>query len=534
MLESMNGHFIRGVARRRRRIAEASDGVQPSFSACKTRLLTFLAAGIALGFVGMTAMARADTDSYSKITQVNVASNPYTCTFGFGTTSSGFTFDISWVAQDRGEYLLAEASHGSPSSNTEGGILSHATSGDLLVINTDDPAAGASFILPPANDPFAGHRCDANVDFGGVISGPPGHQTDRNSISGPNGVFTVNDTQAWVGDGPSYFTPGQTNHASDYATDPCDSSVRVFDLITKQQIAHINVHGCFRTDEGAFDPVDQVALYANPAELNSVRQVDPHATAVDSSPFITLISTVPDEQPAGEAVEHANSNSAVSQKSFKILTQINFNGSNGTVNANGGIEQAVYSRQTGLFYIAIPARLDSSGNPIDDGYVATVDPRSGNTFGQVTTFPLKAGSCNGGPAGAALGPNHELLLGCGGPPANGEVVVDISNLAVTTAASPTILADGSQGCDEVAYDAGSGHFGGACMNSPSPAFNLLVNDAHTLTFDTALPGAIGAHSIAADSINANFWMPMVGGACGSATQACVAVYAGNDTDAQGD
>jgi len=482
----------------------------------------------------MTATARADTDSYAKVGQVNVASNPYTCTFSFGVTSSAFTFDISWVDQDRGEYLLAEGSHGRPSTNTEGGILANATSGDLLSIKTDNPAAGATSILPPVNDPFAGHRCDANVDFGGVISGPPGHQTDRNSISGPNGVFTMNGNQAWVGDGPSYFTPGQTNKATDYMTDPCDSSVRVFDLNTNEQIAHINVHGCFRTDEGAGDPVDQVALFANPGELNSVRMVDPNATAVASSPFITLISAVPDKQPASAAVANANSNSAVSQKSFEILAQINFDGKTpGTVNTTpgcggncGGIEQAVYSRQTGLFYIAIP---DNTGT--GDGYVATVDPRPGNNFGKVTTTALHACMCPGGPAGASLGPNHELLLGCGGASAaGGQVVVDITNLA-----NQTVIPDGSQGCDEVWYDAGSGHFGGACMTTSS-AFNLIVDDAHTKAFDLVLSGANGAHSITADAINANFWMPMLGGACGSpggVPQACVAIFGGDDTDAQG-
>lgn len=503
--------------------------------------LTYLATGIALAFVGTIPTARADTDSYAKTSQVNVASNPYTCTFSFGVTSSAFTFDISWVDQDRGEYLLADSSHGRPSTNTEGGILANATSGDLLSINTDNAGAGATPILPPVNDPFAGHRCDANVDFGGVISGPPGHQTDRNSISGPNGVFTMNGNQAWVGDGPSYFTPGQTNKATDYMTDPCDSSVRVFDLNTNEQIAHINVHGCFRTDEGAGDPVDQVALFANPGELNSVRQVDPHASAVDSSPFITLISAVPDKEPASEAVEHANSNSAVSQKSFNILAQINFDGSNGTVNASGGIEQAVYSRQTGLFYIAIP---DNTPAGTGDGFIATVDPRPGNAFGTVHTYALTAGTCPGGPAGAALGPNHELLLGCGGASdAGGQVVInDIRSLTTTPipAANETVIPDGSQGCDEVWYDAGSGHFGGACMTTSS-AFNLVVDDAHTKAFDVVLPGANGAHSITGDSVNANFWMPMLGGACGTkpapapagTPQACVAIFGGDDTDAAG-
>jgi hypothetical protein len=313
--------------------------------------------------------------------------------------------------------------------------------------------------------------------------------------------------------------------------------VRVFSLITKKQIAHIDVHGCFRTDEGAFDAVDQIALFANPSEQNSVRLINPNARPVDAAPFVTLISTIANKEPAEEAVEHADSHSAVSRHMFNILTQINFDGSHGTVNAAGGIEQAVYSRQTGLFYIAIPDNGTGSG----DGFVATVDPRSGGDFGTVHTYALTAGSCPGGPTGAALGPNHALLLGCGGASAAGGQVVINDITALTTSPIPganeTILPDTSQSCDEVAYDAGSGHYGGACQAAGAPPgnFSALIDDAHTKTFDLKIPNsqASGAHSIAADAINAQFWMPKIGGDCGAGL-ACVAVYAGDDSDARGD
>ena len=511
-----------------------------SSSARKLRLLSNLTAGIGIGLgivsFGTAGMARAgDTDGYATAT-VNVPSVPITCTYTGATglihpigggppfanpNITTFSFDISWVAQARGEYLLAERSHGRPSYNTEGGLLSNATSGDIMVINTDDPGADPSFILPPRNDPFAGHRCDENGSFGGVGS--------RNEIEGPNGVFTVNDTEAWVGDGPSYFTPGQTNSATDYKNDPCDSSVRVFSLITRRQIDHVNVHGCFRTDEGAFDAVDQIALFANPSEQSSVRAIDPRARNVDKSPFVTLISTGPghaDHDRGSGDDDHRGG-------SHEILKQINFDGTNGTVLASGGIEQAVYSRQTGLFYIAVPANADSGTGA--DGWVVAVDPRPGH-LGEVTNHALQSGSCPGGPTGAALGPNHELLLGCGGASsAGGEVVVDITNLG----ASPTILQDTSQSCDEVAYDAGSGHFGGACnfTGAASPGiFAALINDARSKQFDLQIPksAASGAHSIAADSVNEQFWMPKIGGDCGSSTQACVAVYHPTASDDFGD
>jgi hypothetical protein len=489
----------------------------------KLRLLPCLAAGITIISLGMAGVARAgDDDGYMKTNQINVPVNTISCTFSPTlTTSTPFSFDISWVAQARGEYLLAERSHGRPSHDTEGGRLSGATSGDLLLINTDDPGAGPSYILPPRNDPFAGHRCDINADFGGVISGPPGHQNTRNEIEGPNGVFTVNDTEAWVGDGPSYFTPGQTDSAADYKSDPCDSSVRVFSLITRRQIDHINVHGCFRTDEGAFDPVDQIALWANPSE--KPLPGNPRARRLNNSPFITLISTGPSN---GDR-DHRWGDDGHRGDRHEILKQINFNGNNGTPMANGGIEQAVYSRQTGLFYIAVPG---NSTNP--DGFVTTVDPRHGH-FGEVHTYALPSNSCDGGPAGAALGPNYELLLGCGG--FGGEVVVrDIRTLA-SPITNATILPDGSSSCDEVAYDAGSGHFGGACFTTAPGQFDVLVNDARSLQFDVNIPNtqASGAHSIAADSVNEQFWVPKFGGDCGNGVD-CVAVYHPTASDDFGD
>lgn len=485
------------------------------------KLLAPIAIGALLLSAATISARAADTDGYAKTNQVNVPSHTMFCTFSPTlTTSTGFSFDISWVAEARGEYLLAERSHGRPSSNTEGGRLSGATSGDILAINADDPGAGPTFILPPRDDPFAGHRCDINVDFGGVLSGPPGHQSDRNEIEGPNGVFTVNDTEAWVGDGPSHFTPGQTDTAADYKNDPCDSSVRVFSLVTRRQIDHINVHGCFRTDEGAFDAVDQVALYANPSEKPLPGNF--RARALNNSPFITLISTRSGDDEHGDDHHFDGGDSH-----HRILKQINFDGTNGTVAANGGIEQAVYSRQTGLFYIAVPANANSGTGA--DGWVSVVDPRGdADDIHVVNNYALKSGSCPGGPAGAALGPNHELLLGCGG--GGGEVVVDISNLAASTA-SPTILPDGSSSCDEVAYDAGSRHFGGACFTVAPGQFNVLVNDARPPQFDVSISGTAtsGAHSIAADSVNEEFWVPKFGGDCGAGVP-CVAIYGATSED----
>ena len=479
--------------------------------------LTVGAIGIAIASFALTGVSQATTDDdvFTKITQVNVASTAITCNFAHAKTptdTSYFTFDISWVGAARGEYLLADSSHGRPSSDNQGGVLSGATDGDVLLIDVDNPGNGAIPILPPQNDPFAGRRCDNNTNFGGVVGTP-----SRNEISGPNGLFTVNDTEVWVGDGPSRFNPGQslsgTGAATDYKEDRCDSSVRVFSLLTRRQTDHINVHGCFRTDEGAFDPVEQVVLFANPSENPLVAAKDMHARQVDNSPFITLISAQPTGSDNDDHGDYDDRGDRDHQGHHAILKQINFDGTNHTIDArNIGIEQAVYVRQTGLFYIAIPG-------PGSSGSLAVVDPRPGpNQFTVVKNIPLTGCA----PTGAALGPNETLILGCG------DQVYNIVTGALTPISDSLI----SLACDEVAYD-GSSHFASACLTKQSAGnFDLLVSDAHTLNFDTRFSGAPGAHSVAGDPASARFWFPAYGGVCG-ANQACVAVLGGDDTDAQG-
>src|SRR6185437_6607172 len=133
----------------------------------KKRLaITALAAGFALTLGAGKAQAVDDGWGPGTPPKVDVTKVPITCNFATPNTTN-FSFDISWVNQASGQYLLADRSHGDPSTNTEGGLLSGATTGDILVINTDNPAGGTTAITPPPNDPFAGVRCDANAAFGG-------------------------------------------------------------------------------------------------------------------------------------------------------------------------------------------------------------------------------------------------------------------------------------------------------------------------------------------------------------------------------
>lgn len=455
------------------------------------RLLSSCVAVIAAATFGIGFAKAADTDNIAKQKQTNVGAHLITCT---GETPTSFSFDISWIDPQSRAYLLADRSHGDLSANTEGGLLAGATTGDILYINTDDPTTSTP-LKPPANDPFAGVRCDTNADFGG--SGAAG----RNELTGPNGVFTVNHTEAWAGDGPSYFTPGQTNKAVDYTADPCDSSVRVINLISQQQTDHINLHGCFRTDEGAFDPADQLALFANPSEQSIP---SPHAQhPLDDSPFVTLISTIP--QTGGPTTHDAH----------PIVKQINFNGTNGTVLANGGIEQAVWSPTTGKFYIAVPGDLQHP----NDGWITVIDP-TGDPAGIRVERNIPTPGCN--PHGLAIGANDQLFLGCNSGP---EEIMNAQTGSITA-----VIAQSHGGCDEVYFNAGDNQFFGACSSGAGPGqFGFDQVDADPVAYDQSQPTAAGAHSIAADAVTVTTWIPAFAGVCGGGV-ACVAIYGSSGGD----
>jgi len=451
----------------------------PSFASGR-RLLAHLAIGALLASFAAIGPARADSDNIVKIDQVNVT--PISMVGGgggVGCTPTLFSFDISWIDPFDHLYLLADRTHGG------------ASNGDILMIDLSDSAHTVTPLTPPVSDPFAGVRCDKNAAFGGSAA------AGRNEITGPNGVFTVNHVEAWAGDGPSPFDFLQTNTAADYINDPCDSSVRVFNLATGQQTDHIDLHGCFRTDEGAFDPVDQLALFANPSEQPLKNG---HDSALNASPFISLISTIP----------------VAPGKHHKIKKQINFDGKHGTVVANGGIEQAVYLAKTGLFYIAVPG---NSSAP-NDGWITVVDPRGdADDIHVVRNIPTPG--CN--PHGLAVGPDNELFLGCNSGP---EQVMDAKTGHILKTITQTL-----GGCDEVAFNAGDDHFVGACSDGAGAGqFGYDQVDADPIRFDQGqIPTAPGAHSIAADPVTVTNWIPAFGGVCGSGA-ACVAIYGSTGGD----
>src|SRR5262249_11829965 len=132
-----------------------------------------------------------------------------------------------------------------------------------------------------------------------------------------------------------------------------------------------SVGGTTRADELCFDSKDHLIMIASPEA---------------AIPFVTFIST----------------------KTHKVVTngKLLFDGKNGTPKATDGLEQCGWSRKTGKFYINVPG----------EQVIAVIDPETvlaGNPQ-VIAKLPVAIKDC-GHPQGMAIGPDDQIMLGCGGP-----------------------------------------------------------------------------------------------------------------------
>src|SRR6266851_2360498 len=146
--------------------------------------------------------------------------------------------------------------------------------------------------------------------------------------------------------------------------------VLIIDLFSQQLTHTIFTGGAARSDELCVDPQHHLVLVANNA---------------DTPPFASIIST----------------------KSYTVLAKIPFDGTNGAPKSNNGAEQCQWNQRTGKFYISIPG-ID--GQPDGTGGVAVIDPVAMKVE---KTFIVPFASCEA-PQGMAIGPGHQILLGCNG------------------------------------------------------------------------------------------------------------------------
>src|SRR5262249_30548794 len=127
--------------------------------------------------------------------------------------------------------------------------------------------------------------------------------TGNNDTSGPNGVLVANGNQLWAGDGMSRVWVLDVTTGA-VIKGPISTAITAGDQDTADALCH--------------DRTNPIILVANGAS-------EPY-------PFVTFISST----------------------SFSVLRHIVMDGTNGTPNATGGIEQCQWSPRTGKFYLNVP------------------------------------------------------------------------------------------------------------------------------------------------------------------------------------
>jgi hypothetical protein len=286
--------------------------------------------------------------------------------------------------------------------------------------------------------------CGGNVTFPNCTQFVGVHATPANS-SGPNGVIIVDQKTVWAGDGVLVDSMGNTTKTS---------HVYVIDLATNKLLGSIDTGGNRRADELCHDPRTGVVLVAND---------DP------SDSFITFISTT---------------------APYPIVGKIKLDGTDpagNNIKANG-IEQCQWNPRNHKFYLSVP---DIGGG---SGAVLVISTNGPYKVEQVRNVDATTTGC-AGPQGLAIGPGHEVQLGCGG--ANSVIIDDASGKVIA-------VESGEGGADEVWYNPSDNHF----FLARSGGAALGVEDAGPpANPDGDAPTAGGSHSVAADSVSNQVYVP---------------------------
>lgn len=240
-----------------------------------------------------------------------------------------------------------------------------------------------------------------------------------------------------------------------------DSTVKMIDTSAARVERTVPTGGKKRVDLLACDPRHKLVLAINDR---------------DSPPFITFISAT----------------------DFHVLGRLE------CPQVVFGPEQPVWNADDGMFYMAA---TQTKGKPGGEVYV--IDPVS---IELVKTFD--GGGCS--PVGLALGSNHHMFLGGGGPGVGPDigsksVVLDWRDGSVVSSI-PQV-----GGIDQAWFNPGDDRFysaasamtsDGTSKGAPSPVIGVV--DAVTGNWLANVPSGRGAHSITADRNNNHIWTPIKG------------------------
>lgn len=250
-----------------------------------------------------------------------------------------------------------------------------------------------------------------------------------------------------------------------------DSSVKIVDLSTRKVVGVVSTGGTGRVDEMAYDSRDDLVVAANNE---------------DKPPFVTFMSTTGDHRVAGRLA----------------LPQ-----------ATDGLEQPVWDPSSGFVYLAVP-ELDGHSA---QGGVAVIDPRTRELLRMIPVTQCM-------PAGLALGPDQQLLVGCSddavaaGFPAKSLLVKLPSGEVVRTFQQVG-------GSDEVWFDRKQDIYLLAAVANPGGPVLGVIN-AREDRWAVNVPTGLRAHSVAADGVTGQAFVPIAATSSDPQCHAgCIAMFA---------
>ncbi|MDR3098754.1 MAG: hypothetical protein LBV73_16990, partial [Paraburkholderia sp.] len=323
----------------------------------------------------------------------------------------------------------------------------------IKVPNSANPAFSFDISYTDSGKYYLADRNNASVD---VVD------THTNALIGQiKGGFTgIGKTTDTSGPDGLVGIPGtSTLYAGDV------NNIKVIDTAAQQVVGTIAVSDAGeRVDEGCYDPDDDIVMFASPG---------------DTPPFTTFISN----------------------KTRTIMSKLTFP-------TSSGLEACVYDPRTKSFLI------NNDGTPANpEGEVDVIPAASvvAGTPGVSSVYPL--GNCS--PAGLALGPDNDMLVGCDQP--EGQKLTSLI-LDRTTGSTLATLPFG--GVDQVTYDPVSNRYflparhetanGVAASSGYTPLLGV-VDGASRKVIDQ-IPTGNGVHSVAVDGATNQVYVPFQPGA----------------------
>jgi len=203
------------------------------------------------------------------------------------------------------------------------------------------------------------------------------------------------------------------------------------------------------------------------------------------------------------------------------LGSVKFDG-NGTPKATNGVEQCQWNPRDGKIYLSIP-EISGPGDNSAPGGVVVFDP---TTRTILRTMVIPSASCTG-PQGLAIGPGHQIGLGCNvSPTAANTAIIDERDGTVLL----SLVNDG--GGDEIWFNPGNNKYFFAARQNPAGESLFVIDAGLGFVQRLSTSSLSNAHSVAAEPFFNRAYVPIssaaTGHLCSSVggidAQGCIAIF----------